>query len=165
MKSAYVQQVNQGLIIIVTLLLTNSMIRINALVSISPRDLLFQYGTSTGPGGQHVNKVATKATLLFDVINSSSLSATQRQRVHGALSTRINKAGVLRVSSSKFRSQRANRAAATTRFVELLRLALKPIKRRKKTGIPTSERRKRLELKKKRSDKKRFRGRVQPFED
>ena len=141
------------------------MIRINAFISISPRDLLFQYGTSTGPGGQHVNKVATKATLLFDVDKSSSLSATQRQRVHGALPTRINKAGVLRVSSSKFRSQKANRDAATARFVELLRSALEPTKRRKKTGIPASARRKRLELKKKRSEKKRLRGQVKPFED
>jgi len=101
------------------------MIQIHQSLSIPLREIQFVYGTSSGPGGQHVNKVATKATLLFSVPCSSSLSKTQQNRISNKLSTRINKEGVLRVTSSKYRSQRANRDAVIARFAELMLEALK----------------------------------------
>ena len=120
------------------------------------------YGTSTGPGGQHVNRVATKATLLFDLNRATTLTNSHRRRLDIALATRINKEGVLRVSSSKYRSQKANRDAATERFVELLNIALTPAKKRKSTRVSRSQKKKRLEHKKKRSETKKLRGKVQP---
>ncbi len=131
-------------------------------ITIPASELRFKYGTSSGPGGQHVNKVATKATLLFDVLNSPSLTKSQRNRILIELATRINNDGILRVSSSRHRSQKANREAARDRFFALINDVLKPRKRRKKSGIPMSQKRKRLENKKKRSEKKRLRVRVQP---
>ncbi len=138
------------------------MVRINRKLTIPIREIRFTFGTSTGPGGQHVNRVATKATLLFDVNQSESLTNNQRNRIQEHLATRINKQGMLRVSSSKHRSQRANKEAATERFVELLQQTLAPVTRRRKTRIPRSSKKKRLASKKKRGEMKRLRGRVQP---
>ena len=61
------------------------MIRILATLSIPKREIRFVYGTSTGPGGQHVNKVATKATLLFHVLESCTLTETQQTKILSAL--------------------------------------------------------------------------------
>jgi ribosome-associated protein len=138
------------------------MIRITNTLSIPLREIRFVYGTSTGPGGQHVNRVATKATLLFDLNRATTLTNSHRRRLDIALATRINKEGVLRVSSSKYRSQKANREAATERFVELLNIALTPAKKRKSTRVSRSQKKKRLEHKKKRSETKKLRGKVQP---
>jgi len=138
------------------------MIRITNTLSIPLREIRFVYGTSTGPGGQHVNRVATKATLLFDLNRATTLTNSDRRRLDIALATRINKEGVLRVSSSKYRSQKANREAATERFVELLNIALTPAKKRKSTRVSRSQKKKRLEHKKKRSETKKLRGKVQP---
>ena len=136
------------------------MLRITPSLSIQKREIQFVYGTSSGPGGQHVNKVATKATLRFSVVDSPSLNSIQRTRILKKLSTRINKDGVLRVSSSKYRSQRANREATINRFCSLLFDALKTPKKRKKTTISRAQKKKRLENKKKRAETKRLRGKV-----
>lgn len=136
------------------------MIQINANLSIPRGELKFTYSTSSGPGGQHVNKVATRVTLLFDVQNSQFLSDSQKQRIAKNLATRINKLGVLRVVTSKHRSQRVNRRVAIERFSSLLEEALRVQKRRKKSKVPTAAKRKRLEQKRKRSVIKRLRGRV-----
>ncbi len=109
------------------------MLFITAHISIPKRELQFVYGTSTGPGGQHVNRVATKATLLFDVLNSKVLSQKQQDLVLLKLATRINKAGILRVSSSKHRSQHANTVVALERFAVLLREEIKPVPKIKKS--------------------------------
>jgi ribosome-associated protein len=138
------------------------MIRITNTLSIPLREIRFVYGTSTGPGGQHVNRVATKATLLFDLNRTTTLTNSHRRRLDIVFATRINKEGVLRVSSSKYRSQKANRDAATERFVELLNIALTPAKKRKSTRVSRSQKKKRLEHKKKRSETKKLRGKVQP---
>ncbi|MFT4592867.1 MAG: ribosome-associated protein [Phycisphaerales bacterium] len=138
------------------------MIRITNTLSIPLREIRFVYGTSTGPGGQHVNRVATKATLLFDLNRSTTLTNSHRRRLDITLATRINKEGVLRVSSSKYRSQKANREAATERFIELLNIAITPAKKRKSTRVSRSQKKKRLEHKKKRSETKKLRGKVQP---
>jgi ribosome-associated protein len=67
------------------------------------------------------------------------------------LATRINKAGILRVSSSKHRSQKANRSATIDRFILLLQDALKRAIARKRTNISRTQKAKRLEQKKRRS--------------
>jgi len=138
------------------------MIRITARLSIPTREIQYTYSTSTGPGGQHVNKVATRVTLLFDLISAHSLTQSQRNRIWTKLSTRINKHGVMRVSSSKHRSQKANKEAAIERFKALLQEVLKHKKRRKQTSVPASQKRKRIETKRIRSETKRLRSRLYP---
>ena len=131
-------------------------------LSIPAREITFVYGTSTGPGGQHVNRVATKATLLFDINRSNSLTPLQKQRIHEKLKTRVNKLGVLRVTSSKFKSQKNNRQVSIDRFIELIRESIKPVRKRKATKVPYSSKRKRVIAKKNRGETKRLRNKVQP---
>ncbi|MBZ5589752.1 MAG: aminoacyl-tRNA hydrolase [Acidobacteriia bacterium] len=100
------------------------MIEITATLAIPEAELTFGASRAGGPGGQNVNKVATKVTLTFDVTGSPNLSDAQRARLRERLATRITRDGVLHVVSQRHRTQGANRAAALARFVELLRDAL-----------------------------------------
>ncbi|MHC5060173.1 MAG: alternative ribosome rescue aminoacyl-tRNA hydrolase ArfB [Planctomycetota bacterium] len=127
------------------------MIEIKDGISICEDEFIFRASRSRGPGGQNVNKVNTRITLFFDVANCPGLSENQKRRILKQLKTRIDKNGVLRVASQRHRTQKANRQAAQQRLVELLAAALtkKPI--RKKTRVPASAVRRRLEEKKQRS--------------
>jgi ribosome-associated protein len=100
------------------------MIEVTPEVTISEAELTFMASRSGGPGGQNVNKVATRVTLRFDVVDSPSLSPDQKSRILERLATRISKGRVLQVVSQRHRTQAANRRAALERFVELLRRAL-----------------------------------------
>jgi ribosome-associated protein len=113
-----------------------------------------------GPGGQNVNKVETRVTIEVDV-NALPLSDEQKQRVHTSLAGRINRAGILRVTSQAERSQLANRDRALARMEELLRDALEEREPRKATRVPKAQKQRRVEEKKKRGEKKRLRGRVE----
>lgn len=120
-------------------------------------ELTFKTSRSSGPGGQNVNKVETRVTLLFDLDGSPSLTDEQKAEIHAAYPGRINKEGVLRVTSSKHRSQSANREAATERFHALIAKALAPRPTRRETRPPKKAKRKRLEEKRKRAEIKRLR--------
>jgi ribosome-associated protein len=111
-------------------------------------ELTFTSSRSSKPGGQHVNKVASRITLNFDVAGSPSLTDEQRRKISSKLQTRINKEGVLRVVSQKYRSQKANKEAAIERFITLLRIALSKARPRIKTKTPAAVKQKRLEDKK-----------------
>ena len=126
-------------------------------VVIPEDELVFTFSRSGGPGGQNVNKVNSKATLFFDVENSSVLSDQQKRMIKAKLANRINKDGVLQVVSQEYRTQAANKKAATDRFAELLQKALTSKRRRKKTKVPKSAKRKRLQKKKERGEIKKMR--------
>ncbi len=136
----------------------NFMIYINKELSIPKKEITFTSSRSSGPGGQHINKTSSRITLWFNVILSPSLSEEQKQRILYILKTRINRDGVLQISSQTSRSQLANKAAALLRFAEILRNALIKKPARKKTKIPRSVKLRRLEQKKKRSMKKKMRS-------
>jgi ribosome-associated protein len=100
------------------------MIEINPALAIPESELRFAASRSGGPGGQNVNKVATRVTLSFDVAGSASLAPEQKLRISVALATRMSRGGVLRVVAQLHRTQSANRKAARERFIELLRVVL-----------------------------------------
>ena len=127
------------------------MIQITDDISICEDELIFKASRSGGPGGQNVNKVSTRVTVLFDVANSVSFSEAQKRRILRRLATRADKNSVVRVVSQKFRTQKANRGAAVRRLQELLREALKTRRARKKTKVPQWARQRRSEEKKRRS--------------
>jgi ribosome-associated protein len=134
-------------------------------LEIASEELTFTASRSRGPGGQNVNKVETRVTLHFDVIRSASLTEDQKRRLLTRLRTRINKDGVLRVSSQQMRTQLANREAALDCFVDLVRHALTPRRPRKKTSITAASRERRLEAKKRRGRLKAARTRKGPDEE
>lgn len=121
-------------------------------------ELVFTTSRSSGPGGQNVNKVNTRVTLLFDVEGSAYLSAQQRELLRRRLPGRINRDGVLRVVSQRHRTQLANREAVLQRFAALLREALTEAPERVPVEIPARVERKRLEEKRRRGRLKRERA-------
>jgi ribosome-associated protein len=114
---------------------------------------------SGGPGGQHVNKVETRVTIELEV-DALPISEHARQLVRERLRGRINRAGILRVTSQSERSQSANRDRALSRMEQLLRDALKERPLRKRTRTPARQKRKRIEDKKRRAETKRLRTRL-----
>lgn len=127
------------------------LLRITDDVAIPEGELSFTFSTSSGPGGQYVNKVSTRATLHFNIAATQSLPERQKELVMCRLRTRITKDGVLRVVSQRHRSQRANRNAARERFIELLRGALHESPPRRRTAKPRAVAERRLSDKKHRS--------------
>lgn len=120
-------------------------------------ELAFRYSRSSGPGGQNVNKVATKVTLLYDVASSPSLTDAQRTLIEQALANRISKDGVLHVTGERHRTRHANQRAVVKRFVELLQQALHETPARHQTRVPQRERRRRRRDKRHRSKIKELR--------
>ena len=119
-------------------------------VFISEGELVFKFSRSSGPGGQNVNKVNSRAVLLFDVANCTSFSEVQKERILKHLASRAGRDGVIRIVSQQYRTQKGNRVAAVERLKELLKEALKERPLRRKTVVPGRIREKRLEEKRKR---------------
>ncbi len=113
-----------------------------------------RFSRSPGPGGQNVNKVNTRVTILFDVTSCAALTAAQKARIYERLATRISRDGRLRVVSRRERTQARNRAAAQARLIELLTEATRERKSRRKTQPTAASRRRRLETKRRRSELK-----------
>lgn len=102
---------------------------------------------SGGAGGQHVNKVETKVTVLFDISAATFLSADDKERVKKRLSNRLQADGLLQVASQATRSQLRNRELAMQKLVELLSNALRTEKPRKATKPSKAAVQKRLDAK------------------
>jgi ribosome-associated protein len=134
-------------------------------VQIAEESLVFKYSRSSGPGGQNVNKLNTRVTLLFDVAGSPDLTEPQKHRIAKRLRKRISKEGVLRVISQEHRTQAANKQAALERLAELLAEALKTTPVRKKTRVPYGAIQRRLEQKKHRSLLKKQRAAKRTLDD
>ncbi|MDR5591592.1 alternative ribosome rescue aminoacyl-tRNA hydrolase ArfB [Christiangramia sp. SM2212] len=115
-------------------------------------ELDFKAVRSSGPGGQHANKTATKVELSFDVANSKALSENEKNRILKKLSGRINKEGFLKMSNEDSRSQHTNKDVVTENFLFELKEALKRPKPRKKTKPTKASKVKRLKAKKKKSE-------------
>ncbi len=134
------------------------MIPINAELAIPDEEVSFQTSRSGGPGGQNVNKLETRVTVRFDVGASPSLSDEQRGRIGERLATRITRAGILHVTSQKHRTQAENRETALARLVELMAEALREETPRRATRVPKATKRRRLDEKRRQSQRKRDRS-------
>ena len=130
--------------------------------TIPEAELHFRASRSSGPGGQHVNKVSTRVDVRWNVRDSPSLNATQRDRIMAKLGGRIDARGWLRTSCGATRSQTQNRLTAVERLQKLVRGALEPDKPRKSTRPSRAQREARLRDKKRRSQKKADRRPVNP---
>lgn len=132
-------------------------LRVNGRVTIARDELDARATRSSGPGGQHVNRSATRVELLWRPSTSRSLGDAARARVLERLASRVDAAGYVRVVASEFRSQRRNREAAEQRLAALVRAALVVPKRRVPTRTPPAAVERRLADKKRRADRKRSR--------
>jgi ribosome-associated protein len=142
-----------------------AMIKINEELQIPESEVEFTFSPSSKPGGQHVNKVSTRVTLVFDVDGSTSLSESQRDRIKTRLRGRLTRDGLLRVVAQRHRSQHANREAAKERCGELLRAALRRRAKRRKTVISREAHEQRLRAKRRRALVKRRRAAVPDGDD
>jgi ribosome-associated protein len=117
-------------------------------------EIAFRFSRSSGPGGQHAQKSSTRAEALFDVEESTGLTAAERKRVLAKLGP------VVRAVAQDERSQLRNRELATERVLEQLREAVKVRRRRRPTKPSAASREQRLDDKRKRGTTKRLRRTV-----
>ena len=109
---------------------------------------------SSGSGGQHVNKVATKIELSFSVSESLVLNQHQKAIIIEKLYNRLTKDQVLILQCGETRSQLKNKRIAISRAFSILEAALEVKAERKPTKVPKSVIKKRLKNKKIQSEKK-----------
>ncbi len=126
------------------------------------KELDFRATRSSGSGGQHINKVATRVELIFRIPDSQVLTEQQQRRLQKVLSNRINKEGELLVASQNRRSQALNKKEAVRKFDRLVEKALRPAKKRKGPKKKVADPKKRLEAKRRRSEQKALRKKVKP---
>jgi len=117
-------------------------------------ELQFKAVRSSGPGGQHVNKTASKVEVSFHVGNSAGLTEDEKQLLQKRLSNQITSEGSLQLNCSETRSQHRNKELVVLRLWELLKENLKVRKARKKTRPSKTAIEKRLQSKKRTALKK-----------
>lgn len=111
-------------------------------------ELVWRFSASGGPGGQHANTANTRAEVVFDVAGSTSLGPRQRARLLERLGNEV------RVVASDTRSQARNRELALERLRARLELALREQRRRVATNPSPAAERRRLDQKRRQSQRK-----------
>jgi len=128
-------------------------------------EVIFKAARSGGKGGQNVNKVSTKVELYFNIYDSFFISYEDKITLLNKLSNRIDKNGVLKLSSQTERSQFQNKQIVTEKFINLLNNALMKPKKRIKTKPTAGSKEKRISSKKLVSTKKSMRKKDINFND
>ena len=137
------------------------MIPITDTIALAHQEVDFVQIRAAGPGGQHVNKVATAVQLRFDIRNSPSLTERVKKNALTLGGSRVSKEGVIIIEANRFRTQERNRADARARLVELIDEASEPPPPpRRKTRPTRGSVERRLAAKTGRGQIKKARGKV-----
>jgi ribosome-associated protein len=121
-------------------------------------ELELVFARSSGPGGQNVNKVNTKATLCWNLSVSKVLYPTAMARLRALAGSRLTEAGVLQITSQVHREQLRNIQACRERLKSLILEAMKPPTIRRPTQPTHGSQRRRIEDKKNVAQKKQNRS-------
>ena len=141
------------------------MIKITDSIYINESEVKESFIRSSGPGGQHVNKVATAVQLRFNAKNSGNISAEVYNRLRAISGSKLTEDGNLIIVSREHRSQSQNRRVALEKLISLLQQAAKKPKRRKPTRPNQVSVEKRLRNKRLQSEKKKSRRNIDPSAD
>jgi ribosome-associated protein len=133
------------------------MLAINERMHIPDEELTWRFVRSGGPGGQNVNKVASKAVLIWDLVANTTISEEVKARLRTQQRRRINSTGNLVLSSQRFRDQERNRQDCLEKLCEMLMQALHVPRPRKPTRPTRGSREARLRAKLHRSAAKAMR--------
>ena len=138
------------------------MIKITDSIYINESELKESFIRSSGPGGQHVNKVATAVQLRFNAKTSGNISKEVYNRLRTIAGSKLTENGNLIIISRVHRSQSQNRQVALDKLISLLQQAAKKPKHRKKTRPSQASVEKRLRNKRLQSEKKKSRRNIAP---
>ena len=133
------------------------MIKINNIISIFDDKLKFKAIKSTGPGGQHVNKVSTGIILQYNILNHSYPGWFIDNLKNKINSKKLSKNGIITIKATNYRSQSRNKKDAIDRLLILFKECSNRKKIRKKTRPPAYLNEKRINDKRKISKKKSLR--------
>ena len=122
-------------------------------------ELTFTTSRSSGPGGQNVNKVNTRVSLRFDVVNSLFLTAEEKVTILQKLKTKLTNDGILILTSNQSRSQLQNKELVVDSFDALLKKVFTKPKKRTPTRRTRGSVEDRIKKKKQHAEKKQWRKR------
>lgn len=138
--------------------LARRMISVSTKITIPDAELHFTYSRASGPGGQNVNKVSSKATMHFDVTASPSIPAEVKQRFLTKFASKLTTEGQVVIHSQEHRDQPRNAEACEEKLKSMILEVLTPPRKRKATRPTLGSKTRRLKEKKARSDIKRGRS-------
>ena len=124
------------------------------------QELIFTTSRSSGPGGQNVNKVNSKVTLRFDVLQSAGLTQEQKELILKKIGSRLTKEGSLLLTAQDKRSQLQNKEETLQKLNQLFIKIFTPRKARKPTKPSKAAKHARIKDKKQRSEKKQWRQKL-----
>ena len=135
------------------------MLTVNDQLQIPLREFEFTFVRSSGPGGQNVNKVNSKAVLRWDITRSPSLPEAIRTRFFEQFSRRINQDGSILITSQRFRDQGRNTGDCLEKLRQMLATAAIAPTPRKATRPSYGSKQRRLTNKRDQSTKEQLRRR------